>query len=99
MTINSKAAALTVGVVWGVLGMFVTGVGNPPRSGLRPGAPGRDGLGLSGLHGNTDGRAGDYRHAVRAPRWRHRWSSLCLALQHDRASRRKLSHGLSNQVM
>ncbi len=28
MTINVKAAALTVGLVWGVLGMFVTGVGN-----------------------------------------------------------------------
>ncbi len=28
MRINIKAAALTVGLVWGVLGMFVTGVGN-----------------------------------------------------------------------
>ncbi len=28
MTINVKAAALTVGLVWGVLGMFATGVGN-----------------------------------------------------------------------
>ena len=28
MRINVKAAALTVSVVWGVLGMFATGVGN-----------------------------------------------------------------------
>ena len=28
MRINVKAAALAVGLVWGVLGMFVTGVGN-----------------------------------------------------------------------
>ena len=28
MRINVKAAALTAGLVWGVLAMFVTGVGN-----------------------------------------------------------------------
>ena len=28
MTINVKAAAVTVGLLWGVLGMFQTGVGN-----------------------------------------------------------------------
>ena len=28
MTVNLKAAALTVGLVWAGLGMFVTGVGN-----------------------------------------------------------------------
>ncbi len=28
MTINVKAAAITVGLLWGVLGMFATGVGN-----------------------------------------------------------------------
>ena len=28
MRINIKAAAITVGLVWGVLGMFATGVGN-----------------------------------------------------------------------
>ncbi len=28
MRINIKAAALTAGLVWGVLAMFVTGVGN-----------------------------------------------------------------------
>ncbi len=28
MTINVKAAAITVGLVWGVLGMFATGLGN-----------------------------------------------------------------------
>ena len=28
MRINIKAAALTVSLVWGLLGMFVTGVGN-----------------------------------------------------------------------
>ena len=28
MKLNVKAAALTVGVLWGVLGMFLTGLGN-----------------------------------------------------------------------
>ncbi len=28
MTLNVKAAALTVGLVWGILGMLATGVGN-----------------------------------------------------------------------
>ena len=28
MTINVKAAAITVGLLWSVLGMFATGVGN-----------------------------------------------------------------------
>lgn len=37
MRINITAAALTVGMVWGVLGMFVTGVGNLVVSGYGQG--------------------------------------------------------------
>ena len=53
MRINITAAALTVGLVWGVLGMLVTGVGQPPRTGIRSGAAGRDGVGLPWLHGDA----------------------------------------------
>ena len=46
LTLNIEVAALTVGLVWSVLGMFATGVGNLVVPGVRSGAPLRDGVGL-----------------------------------------------------